>query len=54
MIFGPKGRIMTMTINNRSEGGYSTREHLEPFFTQEFIVANMFIIITFLKKILAK
>lgn len=29
------------------------REHLEPFFTQEFIVANVFIIIA-LKKILAE
>lgn len=47
MILGPKDGIMTLTINNMSEGGYSTREHLEPFFTQEFIVANVFIIITF-------
>lgn len=54
MIFGPKDRIMTMTINNMSEGGYSTRERLEPFFTQEFIVVNVFIIITFLKNILAE
>lgn len=47
MIFEPKDRITAITINNMSEGGYSVREHLEPVFTQELTVANMFIIIAF-------